>query len=338
MKPPRPRTSALADVYQRTINTLTRRRSSGCWPTGTCCPSTSFPTDTVELRTSHTGDAEGARVELSRDLSSAIYEYAPGSGGRRRRTAMDLRRRLPATETGADLQPLRSMRPVWQVSGRRRARADVHGVRSGPRQGDLRDPRVRLCRGTGYQAPGLTAPKRSWHGATYVLSPGADVRTLPWPLAGGGSVVTTAGERGTLVAISDGPGGSGYFLCEWCGWGTPRAMCAGNKPPKSHQDPLRARDCTGTLRLRSLAHKYETDLLEVDFGGYPAGAWNYGQWRSVLYALLEGASDLLEISRDDIDGTLYPGSNGEMALVTISTQCPAAPVAPAGSEMSSAMC
>jgi ATP-dependent helicase YprA (DUF1998 family) len=60
-------------------------------------------------------------------------------------------------------------------------------------------------------------------------------------------------------------------------------------------------------------------LLEVNFGEYPAGAWNYGQWRSVLYALLEGASDLLEISRDDIDGTLYPGSNGEMALVIFDT-------------------
>lgn len=309
----------LADVYQRTINTLTRRPLIGLLANRNVLPKYGFPTDTVELRTSHTGDAEGARVELSRDLSSAIYEYAPGSevvAGGRLWTSGGVYR-LPKRELISSpyaacgrcgkYQEGDELEPACTGCGADRGRA-TYVI---PEFGFVAEPATR--------APGLTAPKRSWHGATYVLSPGAEVRTLPWPLAGGGSVVTTAGERGTLVAISDGPGGSGYFLCDWCGWGTPRAACAGNKSPKSHQDPLRARDCIGTTRLRSLAHKYETDLLEVDFGGYPAGAWNYGQWRSVLYALLEGASDLLEISRDDIDGTLYPGSNGEMVLVIFDT-------------------
>jgi ATP-dependent helicase YprA (DUF1998 family) len=47
-------------------------------------------------------------------------------------------------------------------------------------------------------------------------------------------------------------------------------------------------------------------MLELTFDnlvalpGTPVGAW-----RSATYALLEGASDILEISRDDVDGTLY---------------------------------
>ena len=42
-------------------------------------------------------------------------------------------------------------------------------------------------------------------------------------------------------------------------------------------------------------------------------------WRSVLYALLEGASDCLDISRDDIDGTLYPKAHRQTSLVLFDT-------------------
>jgi ATP-dependent helicase YprA (DUF1998 family) len=38
-------------------------------------------------------------------------------------------------------------------------------------------------------------------------------------------------------------------------------------------------------------------------------------WRSTLYALLEGASERLQISRDDIDGALYPTPGGRTSLV-----------------------
>jgi ATP-dependent helicase YprA (DUF1998 family) len=44
-----------------------------------------------------------------------------------------------------------------------------------------------------------------------------------------------------------------------------------------------------------------------------------GEWRSVLYALLEGASDSLDISRDDIDGTLYPRVGRKVSLVLFDT-------------------
>ena len=44
--------------------------------------------------------------------------------------------------------------------------------------------------------------------------------------------------------------------------------------------------------------------MDLKFKGYsnPDRAF----WLSLLYALLEGASESLEISRDDLDGCLYP--------------------------------
>ncbi|MDT4995306.1 MAG: hypothetical protein QOH97_5198, partial [Actinoplanes sp.] len=48
------------------------------------------------------------------------------------------------------------------------------------------------------------------------------------------------------------------------------------------------------------------DMLELTFDALVAPAETPGSaWRSLTYALLEGASDALEISRDDIDGVLH---------------------------------
>jgi ATP-dependent helicase YprA (DUF1998 family) len=38
-----------------------------------------------------------------------------------------------------------------------------------------------------------------------------------------------------------------------------------------------------------------------------------------LYSLLEGASEALDINRDDVDGTMYPKPAGQIALVIFDT-------------------
>ena len=85
--------------------------------------------------------------------------------------------------------------------------------------------------------------------------------------------------------------------------------------PAKHQHLLRDRDCTGPLQLRALAHRYETDIVAISFDALAAPFAVNGHWRSTLYALLEGVSERLQISRDDIDGTLYPTPGGRTSLV-----------------------
>jgi hypothetical protein len=69
------------------------------------------------------------------------------------------------------------------------------------------------------------------------------------------------------------------------------------------------------LQARALAHPYETDILEISFDGLAAPLVDASHWRSTLYALLEGVSERLQISREDIDGTLHPTPGGRTALV-----------------------
>jgi hypothetical protein len=184
------------------------------------------------------------------------------------------------------------------------------------RAAQLLDAAVRLRRDAQRANPGMVAPQRSWHGSTYVLSRGAEEWKYSWPLANGAKVSTSAGERGKLIAISEGRNGAGFLICDWCGWG----IAVGTKVTGSHPHLLRDGECTGPLQLKSLAHPYETDLLEITFDSIPGlPGMTVGDWRSVLYALLEGASDCLDISRDDIDGTLYPKAGRKISLVLFDT-------------------
>jgi hypothetical protein len=128
------------------------------------------------------------------------------------------------------------------------------------------------------------------------------VRSYTKPLRGG-SVVVSAGPRGQLIAVADGPNKMGFWICDWCGHGSQRVKNP-QKPPK-HNHLLKNQPCSGPQRLLDLAHSYETDLLSVDvdvFGIRPTKS----AWLSAMYAIVEAASETLEIAREDIGGSLTP--------------------------------
>jgi rubrerythrin len=308
----------LVEQYEKTINTLTKRQLIGLLANRNVLPKYGFPTDTVELRTAYTGDPVARRLDLSRDLSSAIYEYAPGAeivaGGRL------------WTSGGVYRLPDRELIGMnyWACQTcfyYREGSEPLDPICPSCGQVQTGTPRRYFVPEFGFVAqhnvgrPGLVGPRRSWNGATYVLSLAAEVEVLEWPLANGGTATTRAGSRGRLIAISEGPNRGGYLICDWCGWGT----AVGTRIPRSHPHLLRNRECTGPLQVRSLAHPYETDILEITFDRLSFVRSDIPMWRSAMYALLEGVSDRLDISRDDIDGSLYPKPAGQIALVIFDT-------------------
>ncbi|WP_209284272.1 hypothetical protein, partial [Prescottella equi] len=70
---------AFGGRLQKTLKTIEERQLLGYLANKNILPKYGFPVDTVELRTSHCEGDVGARLELSRDLSQAIYDYAPGN-------------------------------------------------------------------------------------------------------------------------------------------------------------------------------------------------------------------------------------------------------------------
>ena len=304
----------LVDRYEKTINTLTKRNLINFLANRNVLPKYGFPTDTVELRTQYADSRVGGKLDLSRDLSSAIYEFAPGaelvaggllwtSGGVYRLPDRELISKYYAVcracggyqESDEPLDPLCPSCDAQHTGTPRRYCVPEFG----------------FVAQRNAKRPGMSPPRRSWNGMTYVMSLAAEVEEATWQLANGGTVTTQAGSRGQLIAVSEGPGLAGYLICDWCGWGTQAAR----KVPDKHPHLLRDRECTGPLQRRSLAHRYETDIVAISFDALAAPLADDGHWRSTLYALLEGVSERLQISRDDIDGTLYPTPGGRTSLV-----------------------
>lgn len=131
-------------------------------------------------------------------------------------------------------------------------------------------------------------------------------------LAGNGTRIQQRYSRfGWLFVINQGNAGREFRVCKYCGkaeqalFTTTAKREKGGKPP-AHKNPLTGRDCRGYFETFALGHKFMTDVLELRVEGalgipedelLPA-------WRSILYALLVGASGTMGIRREDLDGTL----------------------------------
>jgi ATP-dependent helicase YprA (DUF1998 family) len=303
--------------YAKTVNTLIKRNLIGYLANHNVLPKYGFPVDTVELRTAYSSHPAGPQLELTRDLSAAIYEYAPGAevvaGGVIWRSGGVYR--LPDRElVGMHYFVCEACQHYWEGD------ESIDPVCAACSTFQSRAPRQYYIPEFGFVAEPepsrttTTPPRRSWNGSTYVLALAAEeIVEHTWHAASGGAIRSRAGSRGRLIALSEGSSGAGFLICDWCGTGMPPQ----GQRIRSHRHLLKGTDCTGPLSLRSLAHPYETDLLDLTFDhiAMPAHA-TVVHWRSVLYALLEGAAERLELSRDDINGTLFqrPGSRTGIVL------------------------
>lgn len=110
-------------------------------------------------------------------------------------------------------------------------------------------------------------------------------------------------QHGKLAVVNSGIRNGGFRICTQCGWAEP--VLPGKHGPRSHTNPRSQQSCTGYIETYHLGHEFVTDVLELRFTGL-VNARNDELWLSLLYALLEGASEALGIPRDDINGTLYP--------------------------------
>lgn len=305
---------ALAQRYQRVGKTLRERDLLGFLANRNILPKYGFPVDSVELRTNFgTGKSKGGLLDLSRDLSQAIYEYAPDAeivAGGNLWVSRGIYR-VP----GCDL--LEYYYHVCKRCGGFRC-----GIESAEEKcqycGEVAQTAVRRLTipEFGFVAapeptkPGPRPPRRTWSGDVHVLAQPPEVRSYKKQLRGG-SVVVSAGPRGQLIAVADGPNKMGFWICDWCGHGAQRIKSP-QKPPK-HNHLLKNQPCSGPQRLLDLAHSYETDLLSIDvnvFGIHPT----HSAWLSSMYAIVEAASETLEIAREDIGGSLTPAGSDRWSI------------------------
>jgi rubrerythrin len=309
---------ALARQCQQVVRTLRSRPLIGYLATRNVLPKYGFPVDTVELRTDRVRGGRDRVLELTRDLSVAINEYAPGAeviaGGMRWKSGGLYR--LP----GRDL--VTRYYTVCETCGHYREGVEApdpecpacHTIQTRAARSYV-EPEFGFVASESVRQGASQAPQRSWSAATYIVETHADVESGRVPFPAGGTLRWRAGARGSFVVISEGQHKAGFRICQWCGAGASTLSGRAGE----HKHLLKDGPCTGPARVHSLAHSYQTDFVELRFDPLVTVRATPSHLRSTVYALLEGAALALEISRDDIDGTVHRGADGEPALVLFDT-------------------
>lgn len=294
-----------ADAYKYTLRTLTDQNLLGFMAKKNLLPKYSFPVDTVDL---HTNFSEsGNKISLSRDLQLAISDYAPGAevvaGGKTWESAGvrhlpgkklltynwvvcdtcdHIETSLQEFEDGHQCSQCSTALPATGYS--KKFIQPVYGFVAKQTPGQV----------------GMTPPARRWNRREFVSSFGENLASEEYRNSEGVEqvqVLTNAWARTEMGIIETGPNNRGYAYCESCGFST-----AMENRPRTHSNPYNQKDCSGSLVLRSFGHTYQTDIATVAVPSFRST--DFREWRPALYALIEAASEKLEINRDDLNGTM----------------------------------
>jgi len=311
----------LAKRCQHIKHTVRERNLLGFLASRNVLPKYGFPSDVVELRTAHVQGTEGSRVELQRSLRIAIAEYAPGSqvvaakrvwtgGGIYKQPGKDweVREYAVCPKCGRYYSASEQLeRKTCEVCGENLFSGwpRPYGRFLVPEFGFLAAPRT--------NAPGDKRPERFYSSRIFF----ADYKKQNAPQLEVEQLLSNEQIRvlyrysryGKLAVINNGSG-NGFRVCTSCGYAEPSPPPGRHRSPQNltkHKDPRTGRPCHGRIETYALGYEFLTDVLELRFEGpLPLSeSSNQDLWLSVLYALLEGGSEALGISRDDLDGTLY---------------------------------
>jgi len=266
-------------------------------------PKYGFPVDTVELR--ETGDNKSP-LRLSRDLFTAISEYAPGSQVVADGKLITSRyiRRLKGYEWPtykyvicSECHTINSDRnlDVVELKKCRQCGKDLPVKKSKyliPMFGFMSEPIEKKVT--------VNKPERTYHGAISYVGDEKKITYRKFDVNGTPMLVGNS-KMDSLIVLNE----SNFYVCKTCGYTEIRNKDFSSyvETDKTHKNPS-GYDCKNKGLYRySLGHEFKTDVIMIKFPMYyksrePAVAW------TILYSMLEGLSRCLNIDRNELSGCL----------------------------------
>ena len=305
------------DAIGYLIRTIRARPIIDFLSTHNIIPKYGFPVDVVELQVLHASE-EARSLDLQRDLKIALSEYAPGSQVVAAGSIWEsqyIKRNPQRSWITYDYvicdtchryhRELSELRKEFVI-----CEACKGDLRSSRHRGTFIIPEFGFM--TGKSEPKRVSdkrPRKTYSTRAYFSGECVAEKSLEVPLSSTVILQAESASHGKLAIINNG-NGQQFRVCEKCGYATPAA----DTLPKSHQNAF-GKNCSGSFRSYDLGHEYLTDILKLEFVGHSSNDESF--WLSLLYALLDGLSTALGISRDDLDGVLYPGRGklSEPALI-----------------------
>jgi ATP-dependent helicase YprA (DUF1998 family) len=308
-----------AQFYQDVMSTLESRSLLGFLASRNILPKYGFPTDLVELRTNYLEQKHAKDIQLQRDLRIAISEYAPGaeivaakqvwrSGGIYKQPRKELVKLFYAVCRGCG----RFHQGVSRQTNCPNCGADL--LKHNRLHGEYIKPEFGFVAAYNSGNPtGESRPKRSFSSRIYFSEYAQDTHDTRTLLTNALEIEASYSRFGRLALVNAGADGRGFRVCAHCGFAEPapaqpttsaKARRPQSRKAETHRNPRTGKECTPFFQSYHLGHDFLTDVIELRFMTFEQ-LENENLWRSLTYALLEGASRALAIRRDDIDGTIY---------------------------------
>lgn len=296
-----------SDQILDAIRTIDQRDLIGYLAARGVLPKYGFPVDVVEMKISY-HCSEAKILELNRDLRIALSEYAPGSsiiaGGKTwtsRYLRIMPRRALPRFRYA--LCPVcGSYHRVWAdtrepLTECSRCHASLTDA---PLSGEFVIPEFGFL--SEYAPPGdppPSAPERVYSTRAFLWGESFHKEESAEFRSGRGVTRCETASKARLAVLNTGLR-RGFRICPVCGY----TFGPNESAPRTHNNP-RGQQCPGTFQPPvALGHEFETDVLLLTFPHYRNVRPEF--WVSLLYAVVEGVSLVLDIERNDLDGCLYP--------------------------------
>lgn len=292
-----------SDYILRVARTMREKDIISYFSSQNVIPKYGFPVDVVSLQILHHAE-EAKRLELDRDLRIALSEYAPSSqvvAGGKLWTSRYLKR-LPdrgwVRYNYAVCDRCRRYQRSLADTGTRLTVCQSCGEPlSGRNQGTFIVPEFGFMTAVkAPEKPGETQPERTYSTRTYFSGEAKDGARLE--LTFGDITLTSIPASEGRLAVINHAGYRGFKVCHSCGF----TLLGDENYKGPHKTPWQS-ECNGTLRRTFLGHEFHTDILQLRIDG--CTNTDHGFWLSLLYALLEGSSEALDIDRQDLDGCLY---------------------------------
>ncbi len=295
-------------------------------------PKYGFPVDTVELYQG-ADFKQDKKLQMVRDLQIAIAEYAPDAqvvADGKLYTSRYIRK-LPST-TGLDWREVYIAQcknkscATWNYSVTEPGQAGAKCLSCGqkiekarwrkaiePRKGFIAEAKTR-------DVP-MRKPSRSYRSEDYYIGDTTTRRPMQkrtFVIGDGEKLQMETSANDTLLVVCN----DHFFVCDRCGYSI---SASAGKEEKGFNEYLKSyekkhkshwgKDCTGLLYRKDLCHSFRTDVVRITFGS--SRAKNQSTMLSVMYALLEAVSSVLDIERTDIKGCLHKVKYGRSMVFEI---------------------
>lgn len=297
-------------VYR--INTYARENIISFLSRNNILPKYGFPVDTVELQINNDKN-KNIGIDLSRDLSMAISEYAPGCEvvaagnliksryvkkiAKKNWRAYDYVR-CPVCNT-LNIEIHHDDRGQKSLSKCRQCKNDFAGSSIGtfiiPEFGFISESTIKK--------PTLIKPERTYRTEASLVARGTETYKGEYRF-GNLNVNVISMEDGEIAVLNQ----SDFYVCPMCGYALERneANAYAYHLQKEHKTSSGYACKNKDLIKYSLGYRFKTDAMNISIGE----TFNYEEAYSILQAIILSACDLLNIDNNEIAGVVQYSFNG----------------------------